>query len=167
MDREKDKDKDKDKDKEKEKSSIKSQLSETKENVKKLIGSKDKQNSKVSLQMTVIEPENPIHNNGDVKNSSNSPLVLTKRPSDIGDIDIIDKSLPDVVNMSKVDSVVSNGSSHGILSPFETINDDDSDSDDGVVDHPHQQLSSSSSASINILMENNNKMMGNVQVSQV
>jgi hypothetical protein len=166
MDREKDKDKDKDteKEKEKQKSSIKSQLSETKENVKKLIGSKDKQNSKISLQMTVIEPVE-THNNGDVKNSSNSPLVLTKRLSDIGD-DIIDKSLPDVVNMSKVDSVVSNGSSHGILSPFEPLSD--SDSDDAIVEHPHQQLSSSSSASINILMENgNNKMMGNVQVSQV
>lgn len=135
---------------------------------------KDKQSSKASLQLqAVVEPESQaVHNNnGDVKNSS--PLVLMKRPSEIisdGGIDLAilnEKSLPDVVNMSKIDSAVSNGS-HGIISPFEAFNDD-SDSDGAIVEHPHQQLSSSSSASVNIMMDNagNNKALGNVQVSQV
>lgn len=174
IDREKDKDKDKDKDKEK--SGIKSGLSETKENVKKLMG-KDKQNSKASLQVAHVETENQVHsnnnNNGDLKNSSNSPMLLMKRSSDItsdGGIDMAtlnEKSLPDVINMSKIDGTVSNGS-HGIISPFEALADD-SDSDEAIVDPPHRQLSSSSSASINIMMDSsgNNKMMANVQVSQV
>lgn len=173
IDREKDKDKDKDK--EKEKNILKSGLSETKESVKKLMG-KDKQNSKASLQLNV-EPEPQIHinsnNNGDLKNPPNS--LIMKRPSDIisdGGIDVatfIEKSLPDAMNISKFEGGVSNGS-HGIMSPFEALNNDDSDSDGAIVDPPHQQLSSSSSASVNIMMDNsssNNKMMGNVQVSQV
>lgn len=181
IDREKDKDKDKDKekDKEKEKNIIKSGFNETKENVKKLM-SKDRQHSKASLPTNVepVENLNNINNNsninGDVKHSSSSPLVLTKRPSDFiadGGIELtglIEKSLPDVLSVSKTDGAVSNGS-HGnmIVSPFESLNDD-SDSDDAIVDHPHQQLSSSSSASVNILIDSNsNKMMGNVQVSQV
>lgn len=176
MDREKEKDKDKDKDKDKEgekhvvkeKSTLKSGLNEAKENVKKLMG-KDKQHSKASLQTpSAVEPETQIHNNNnsDVKNS---PMVLMKRSSDIisdGEIDMAmlnEKSLPDVVNMSKIDGAISNGSHvHGIISPFEPL--DESDSDDAI---PHQQLSSSSSASVNILMDNNTKLMGNVQVSQV
>lgn len=172
IDREKDKDKDKDK--EKEKSSIKSGLSETKESVKKLMG-KDKQNSKATLLQAIVEPETQIHNNnnGDVKNTSNSPMVMNKRSSDIisdSAIDMAtlnDKSLPDIVNMSKLDGAVNNGS-HGIISPFESLNNDDSDSDEALVDPPHHQLSSSSSASINIMMDNTNtKLVGNVQVSQV
>lgn len=167
IDREKDKDKDKDKDKEK--SMLKSGLSETKENVKKLMG-KDKQHSKASLQLVPEpEPSNHSNNNGDLKNSVSSPLVITKRPSEIlsdGGIDMAtlnEKLLTDVVNKSKIDS---NGA-HGIISPFDSLNDD-SDSDGAIVDPPHQQLSSSSSASVNILMDSsNNKMMGNVQVSQV
>jgi hypothetical protein len=165
IDREKDKDKDKDKEK------SKSGLSETKENVKKLMG-KDKQNSKTSLQVAHAETENQIHNNsnGDLKNSSSIPL---KRSSDVvldGGIDMAtlpEKTLPDAVSMSKTDGTVSNGS-HGIISPFETLNDD-SDSDDAIVDPPHRQLSSSSSASINIMMDNssNTKLISNVQVSQV
>jgi hypothetical protein len=68
--------------------------------------------------------------------------------------------------MNKADGAVNNGS-HGIMSPFEAF-DDDSDSDDAIVDPPHHQLSSSSSASVNILMDSNsNKLVGNVQVSQV
>lgn len=171
IDREKDKDKDKDK--EKEKSSIKSGLSETKESVKKLMG-KDKQNSKASLHPSV-EQDNQNHtnsNNGDVKISSNSPMVMSKRSSDIISDTAIDmailneKMLPDVVSIKKLDGAVSNGS-HGIISPFESLNDD-SDSDEAIVDPPHHQLSSSSSASIN-MMDNNssNKLVGNVQVSQV
>lgn len=168
IDREKDKDKDKEK--EKKEGILKSGLNETRENVKKLMG-KDKQNSKASLQMIVEPDSSQVHNNnGDVKNS---PMVLMKRSSDImsdGGIDLAilnEKSLPDIVNMSKIDGAVSNGS-HGIISPFEALNDD-SDSDGGIVEHPHQQLSSSSSASVNIMMDNssNNKIMGNVQVSQV
>jgi hypothetical protein len=171
IDREKDKDKDKDKDKEKEKSVIKSGLSETKESVKKLMG-KDKQNSKASLQPSVdLETQNHSNNNnGDLKNS---PMVMNKRSSDIildNNIDMAtlsEKMLPDVMSMNKLDSSISNGS-HGIVSPFESMNDD-SDSDGAIVDPPHHQLSSSSSASINIMMENgsNNKLVGNVQVSQV
>lgn len=173
IDREKDKDKDKEKDKEK--SSLKSGLSETKESVKKLMGM-DKQHSKASLLQPLPEPETQNHNNNNnnINNSDlkNMPLISMKRPSDLisdGGIDIVtlnEKILPDVV-MGKIDGGVSNGS-HGIVSPFESLNDD-SDSDDEVADLPHQQLSSSSSASVNILMESsaNNKMMGNVQVSQV
>jgi hypothetical protein len=169
IDREKDKDKDKDK--EKEKSLIKSGLSETKESVKKLMG-KDKQNSKASLQITVeLDNQNHNHNNGDLKNAQ---TATAKRQSDVildGGIDLAtlnEKLLPDIVNMSKTDVAVSNGS-HGIMSPFESLNNDDSDSDGPIVDPPHQQLSSSSSASVNILMDStsNNKLVGNVQVSQV
>lgn len=167
-----DREKDKDKDKDKEKSVIKSGFNETKENVKKLMG-KDKQHSKASLQAPPEpEPQNYSNNNGELKNSTNSPMEMTKRPSDIdGSIDMAtfnEKLLPDVVNTSKIDGVVSNGAAHGIISPFESLNDD-SDSDEAIADMPHQQLSSSSSASVNILMDNNsnNKMMGNVQVSQV
>lgn len=169
IDREKDKDKDKDKDKEKEKSSLKSGLSETKESVKKLMGM-DKQHSKASLLQTLPEPEPQNHNNNNGGEMKNMPLISMKRPSDLISDDmpaLNEKILPDVV-MSKMDGGVSNGS-HGIVSPFESINDD-SDSDDEVIaDLPHQQLSSSSSASVNILMESAaaNKMMGNVQVSQV
>lgn len=166
-----DREKDKDKEKDKEKNVLKSGLSETKENVKKLMG-KDKQHSKASLQ-TAPEPETQIHssNNGDLKNSANSPLVISKRSSEImsdGGIDMAtlnEKLLPEVVSLNKIDS---NGA-HGIISPFESLNDD-SDSDGAIGDLPHQQLSSSSSASVNIMMDNNsssNKMMGNVQVSQV
>ncbi|CRK96204.1 CLUMA_CG009632, isoform A [Clunio marinus] len=175
IDREKDKDKDKDKEKEKEKekkeSVLKVGLNETKENVKKLMG-KDKQSSKASLH-TNIEVDSQLHssNNGDLKISTNSPNAIIKRASEIsndGGVDLNEKPLLDVLHMGKIDSAVSNGS-HGIISPFDTYNDD-SDSDGAFVDPPHQQLSSSSSASVNILMENNannNKMMGNVQVSQV
>ena len=171
IDREKDKDKDKDKDKEKEKSLIKSGLSETKESVRKLMG-KDKQNSKASLQITVeSDIQNHNHNNGDLQSA---PTVIAKRHSDVildGGIDLAtlnEKFLTDVVNMSKIDGVVSNGS-HGIISPFESLNNDDSDSGGPIVDPPHQQLSSSSSASVNIMMDSasNNKPVGNVQVSQV
>lgn len=171
IDREKDKDKDKDKDKEK--SSLKTGLSETKESVKKLMGM-DKQHSKASLLQPLPEPETQNHNNNNNNSElKNMPLISMKRPSDLipdGGIDIVtlsEKILPDVL-MGKMDGGVSNGS-HGIVSPFESLNDD-SDSDDEVIaDLPHQQLSSSSSASVNILMESsaNNKMMGNVQVSQV
>ena len=136
--------------------------------------SKDRQHSKASLP-TNVEPVE-VHNNGDLKHSSTSPMVMMKRPSEIipdSGIELtgfIEKSQPDVISMSKIDGTVSNGS-HGnmIISPFEALNNDDSDSDDAIVDHPHQQLSSSSSASVNILMDSNsnNKMMGNVQVSQV
>lgn len=162
-------DREKDKDKDKEKSLLKSGLSETKESVKKLMG---KQHSKASLQLaSESEAQNHSSNNGDLKNSANSPLVMSKRPSEIvsdGGIDMTllnEKLLPDVLNMSKIDS---NGA-HGIISPFESLNDEDSDSDGATVDPPHQQLSSSSSASVNLLMDSNsnNKMMGNVQVSQV
>jgi hypothetical protein len=144
---------------------------------------KDKQHSKASLQVSVDTENQNIHfttssnnnNNGDLKKfeSTASPMLITKRSSDIisdGAIDLAtinEKSLPDIVNMSKMESA--NGShGHGIMSPFEDFNDD-SDSDP-IVDPPHQQLSSSSSASVNILMENtsnNNKLLGNVQVSQV
>lgn len=136
---------------------------------------KDKQNSKASLQLNV-EPESQIHinnNNGDLKNPPNSLMI--KRPSDIfadsglDSAKLSEKSLADALNKSKLDGNVSNGS-HGIISPFETLNNEDSDSDGAIVDPPHQQLSSSSSASVNIMMDNsssNNKMMGNVQVSQV
>lgn len=168
-----DREKDKDKDKDKEKSVIKSGLSETKESVKKLMG-KDKQHSKASLQLNV-EPESQIHinsnNNGDVKNPPN--VLMIKRQSEIASdgIDMAtlnEKSLPDSINISIFEGGVSNGS-HGIISPFEALNNEDSDSDGAIVDPPHQQLSSSSSASVNIMMENssNNKLMGNVQVSQV
>lgn len=177
IDREKDKDKDKDKEKDKEKSSLKSGLSETKESVKKLMGM-DKQHSKAQLLQPLQplpEPETQNHNHNNNMNSGelkNMPLISMKRPSDLisdAGIDMStlnEKILPDVV-MSKMDGGVSNGS-HGIVSPFESLNDD-SDSDDEIADLPHQQLSSSSSASVNILMESaaNNKMMGNVQVSQV
>lgn len=158
-----DREKDKDRDKEKEKSILKAGLSETKENVKKLMG-KDKQNSKALLP---IEPESQIHNNADLKNS---PMLLIKRSNDIipdggNDLTILnEKTLPDIVNMNKIDSTVS---THGIISPFEPLNDD-SDSDEAILEHPHQQLSSSSSASVNIMMDSsNNKIIGNVQVSQV
>lgn len=135
--------------------------------------SKDRQHSKVSLPTNVEPAEIHNNNNGDLKHSSTSPMVLMKRPSEIipdGGIELtglIEKSLPDVLSLSKIDGAVGNG--HGIISPFETLNNEDSDSDDAIVDHPHQQLSSSSSASVNILMDSNsnNKMMGNVQVSQV
>lgn len=181
IDREKDKDKDKDKDKEKEKDKekdkeknvIKSGFNETKENVKKLM-SKDRQHSRPSLPPNTETVENHHNNNGDLKHPSPSPLVHTKRPSEIimeGGIELTspnEKSISDVLSLSKIDGAVSNGS-HGIISPFEALNNDDSDSDDAIVDHPHQQLSSSSSASVNILMDSNsnNKMMGKVQVSQV
>lgn len=182
IDREKDKDKDKDKDKEKdkdikEKSSIMSGLNEKKDHMKKLMGM-DKQHSKASLHVSVDSEAqsqnaitNSINNNGDLKHtSSNSPMVLMKRSSDImsdDGMDMNDKSHPDIINTSKLDGAVSNGS-HGIISPFEAL-EEDSDSDDAIVDMPHHQLSSSSSASVNILMDSNsnNKLMGNVQVSQV
>lgn len=136
--------------------------------------SKDRQHSKASLPTTVVEPvEIHNNNNGDLKHSSTSPMVLIKRPSEVisdGGIELtglIEKSLPEVLSMSRMDGTVGNG--NGIISPFEALNNDDSDSDDAIVDHPHQQLSSSSSASVNIMMDgnSNNKMMGNVQVSQV
>lgn len=196
IDRDKDKDKDKDKDEKKEKekekerstSVLKTGLSETKENVKKLIqGGKDKSNksstSSATAQATLQQPlqqtsleydnhqtsmniNNNNNNNGDMKNS---PLLLLKRSNDINSESVAmdmttlnDKSMPDIVNMSKIDS---NGSSHGILSPFESIEDSDSEGIDPI---EHQQLSSSSSASINMLMDNSNsKILGNVQVSQV
>lgn len=162
-----DREKDKDKEKDKEKSMLKSGLSETRENVKKLMG---KQHSKASLQIAPeIETQNHSSNNGDLKISANSPLVMSKRPNEIisdGGIDLAifnEKLMPDIVNMNKIDS---NGA-HGIISPFESLNDD-SDSDGAIVDPPHQQLSSSSSASVNILMDSNsNSKVGNVQVSQV
>lgn len=208
IDRDKDKDKDKDKEKEekdKEKgrtsSVLKTGLSETKENVKKLIhGGKDKSSKSSSSTLTTSTQQqqqppatpvplqsNAVHqtsleydnhqnsNNGDL--IKNSPMVLKR--ADINNSENVtmdmnmttfnDKSLPDIVNMSKIDS---NGS-HGILSPFESM--DDSDSEGGIEPIEHQQLSSSSSASINILMDtsnnnnnNNNKILGtNVQVSQV
>lgn len=212
IDRDKDKDKeDKDKDdKDKEKkekkegrstSVLKTGLSETKENVKKLIqGGKDKSSKSSSSTPTVSTqqqqqqpPSSPmpaplqttvVHqtsleydnhqnsNNGDLM--KNSPMVLKRAelnssenvPIDMNMTTFNDKSLPDIVNMSKIDS---NGS-HGILSPFESMEDSDSE-EGGIEPIEHQQLSSSSSASINILMDNsnnNNKIMGtNVQVSQV
>lgn len=182
IDRDKDKDKDKDKEKEKEKSTsvLKTGLSETKENVMKLIqGGKDKSSKSSSAssnppaqqQQTSLEFENHQNlNNNNKSDMKNLPLSLVKRTSDINgesvamDMTMLhDKSLPDIVNMSKIDS---NGS-HGILSPFESMEDSDSEGIDPI---EHQQLSSSSSASINnILMENssNSKILGNVQVSQV
>lgn len=176
IDREKDKDKDKENpEKEKTKSSLKTGLSETKESVKKLMGM-DKQHSKASLLQPLPEPvENQNHNNNNTNSGElkNMPLISMKRPSDLisdAGIDMStlnEKILPDVV-MSKMDGGVSNGS-HGIVSPFESLNDDSDSDDEMIADLPHQQLSSSSSASVNILMESaaNNKMMGNVQVSQV
>lgn len=213
IDRDKDKDeKDKDKDEKPEKkekkesrgtSVLKTGLSETKENVKKLIqGGKDKSSKSssstpaVSTQQQPPQPPPPsiapapplqtavVHqtkleydnlqsnNNGDLM--KNSPMVLKRadiNSSENASIDMNmtafnDKSLPDIVNMSKIDS---NGS-HGIISPFESMEDSDSE-EGGIEPIEHQQLSSSSSASINILMDNsnsNNKILEtNIQVSQV
>lgn len=173
IDREKDKDKDKDKDKgdkESNKTSnvIKSGINDTKENVKKFIN-KDKQNSKVSLQLnpiTIDEQQITSNNgNGDVKSaSSNSPIALIKRPSDVM-LKIEDNGqLPDIVNMSLIDTTTT--TSNGIIiSPFE-VTDGDTDIDQLSTPIEQQQLKISSSSN-NILMDNNNKLMGNVQVSQV
>jgi hypothetical protein len=184
----KDKDKDKDKEKDKEKgekgsekmekelikaaSAIKSGLSDTKENMKKLIG-KDKQKSLQASSTTTTqtiattnhhdENNQTAHaNNGDLKSSS--PLVLIKRSSDVivPASDSIDMS---VLNEKQFSSESKeggvNGGSHGIISPFDSLNSDS----ESEVDHPHHQLSTSSSASVNILMETNSKT--NVQVSQI
>lgn len=170
IDREKDKDKDKDKgDKESNKTSnvIKSGINDTKENVKKFIN-KDKQNSKVSLQLnpiTIDEQQITSNNvNGDVKSaSSNSPIALIKRPSDVM-LKIEDNGqLPDIVNMSLIDTTTT--TSNGIIiSPFEVI---DGDTDIDQLSTPVEQQLKISSSSSNILMDNNNKLLGNVQVSQV
>lgn len=175
IDRDKDKDsKDKDKDKEKgEKemskaaSVIKSGLNDTKENMKKLIG-KDKQNSKVTLQQISSnhhdENLQSHANNGDLKNS---PLVLMKRSSDhalVSDNGGIDGAM---INDTKDGPNCNNNggsTTHGIISPFDSLN---SDSDESEIEHPHHQLSTSSSASTNVLMETNSKSLANVQVSQV
>lgn len=180
----KDKDKDKDKEKEKEKSekgsekmekelikaasAIKSGLSDTKENMKKLIG-KDKQKSLQTSTTTSSsvttnhydENNQTTHaNNGDLKSS---PLVIIKRSSDVIASESIDMT---VLNEKQFSSESKeggiNGGSHGIISPFDSLNSDS----ESEVDHPHHQLSTSSSASVNInLMETNSKT--NVQVSQI
>lgn len=191
----KDKDKDKDKDKEKEKSSekmekelskaasvIKSGLSDTKENMKKLMG-KDKQKSLQS--MTITPASNTNHhdennqstthaNNGDLKNS---PLVLIKRSSDVVHTsESIDLSVLNEKQFSTLEASgntkgseasggvggngnVNGGGSHGIISPFDSLNSDS----ESEVEHPHHQLSTSSSASVNIMMDGKS----NVQVSQI
>lgn len=148
---------------------IKSGINDTKENVKKFIN-KDKQNSKVSLQLnpiTIDEQQITSNNgNGDVKSaSSNSPIALIKRPSDVM-LKIEDNGqLPDIVNMSLIDTTTT--TSNGIIiSPFEVI-DGDTDIDQLSTPNEQQQQLKLSSSSSNILMDNNNKLMGNVQVSQV
>lgn len=185
IDRDKDsKDKDKDKEKgekgsekmEKElikaASAIKSGLSDTKENMKKLMG-KDKQKSVQTSSTTSATATSNHHdennqtthaNNGDLKSS---PHVLIKRSSDVvvPPSDSIDMS---VLNEKQFSTEPSgnvkegvNGGSHGIISPFDSLNSDS----ESEVDHPHHQLSTSSSASVNILMDTNSKT--NVQVSQI
>lgn len=182
IDRDKDsKDKDKDKDKEKSEkgsekvdkelikgaaSAIKSGLSDTKENMKKLMG-KDKQKSVQTLTTATTnhhdENNQTTHaNNGDLKSS---PHVLIKRSSDVvvpssESIDMSVLNEKQFASESKEGGGV-NGSSHGIISPFDSLNSDS----ESEVEHPHHQLSTSSSASINILVENNSKT--NVQVSQI
>lgn len=178
----KDKDKDKDKDdegkekkKDKEKvekelskaaSVIKSGLNDTKENMKKLIG-KDKQSSKASLQQSSNYHDETSTNNGDVKSS---PLVLMKLSNDV--LTSVDGGTATELSIMNSEAVIcnnnnnnnNNGSAtHGIISPFDSFNSDSESS----VDHPHHQLSTSSDASVNILMDNNTKSLGNVQVSQV
>lgn len=200
IDRDKDsKDKDKDKDKDKEKSekgtdkmekelskaasAIKSGLSDTKENMKKLMG-KDKQKSSQSMTITSSssaaaaavpvtnhhdENNQTIHaNNGDLKNS---PLVLIKRASDVtvhtSDSIEMSTQFSFESNPAKTANEASsggvNGASHGIISPFDSLNSDS----DSEVDHPHHQLSTSSSASVNIIMDGNSKTNNNIQVSQI
>ena len=183
IDRDKDsKDKDKDKEKgekgsekmEKElikaASAIKSGLSDTKENMKKLIG-KDKQKSQSSTATAIAanhfeENIQASHaNNGDLKSS---PLVLIKRSSDAVIGENIDMNVLNEKQFSSVESSgnakesgVNGGGSHGIISPFDSLNSDS----ESEVDHPHHQLSTSSSASINILMDTNSK--SNLQISQI
>lgn len=203
IDRDKDsKDKDRDKDKEKgekgtdkmEKelskaaSAIKSGLSDTKENMKKLMG-KDKQKSLQSMPTTTTAPlasttsstsvntsvtnhhdecnQTNYTNNGDLKNS---PLVLIKRLSDtILNTESIDMSTLNEKQFSfetkgieaNSGSGMNGGSHHGILSPFDSINSDS----ESEVEHPHHQLSTSSSASVNIIIDGNSK--NNMQVSQI
>lgn len=200
IDRDKDsKDKDKDKDKEKEKgekgsdkmekelskaaSAIKSGLSDTKENMKKLMG-KDKQKSLQSMTITTSSSATPAApatnhhdennqtshaNNGDLKNS---PLVLIKRASDVAvhTSDSIEmstqfsfESTGNAKAANEASSGGVNGGSHGIISPFDSLNSDS----DSEVDHPHHQLSTSSSASVNIIMDGNSKTNNNIQVSQI
>lgn len=185
IDRDKDsKDKDKDKDdeggkkKEKEKgekelskaaSVIKSGLNDTKENMKKLIG-KDKQSSKASLQQQQQQQpssnahDEPSAGNGDLKSS---PLVLMKRSSDVlsDGGTTLEVSITNVSNNDGVNNNNGNGNAtHGIMSPFDSFN---SDSESETDHFTHHQLSTSSSASVNIMMDNNTKNLGNVQVSQV
>lgn len=157
-------------------SAIKSGLSDTKENMKKLMG-KDKQKSlQTSTAPTTTaatnhhdenESNQTTHaNNGDLKSS---PHVLIKRSSDlvVPASDSIDMS---VLNEKQFASESSgnvkegggiNGGSHGIISPFDSLNSDS----ESEIEHPHHQLSTSSSASVNILADNNSKT--NVQVSQI
>lgn len=186
IDRDKDsKDKDKDKDdeggnkkKEKEKgekelskaaSVIKSGLNDTKENMKKLIG-KDKQSSKALLQQpSTIHDDSNTANNGDVKNS---PLVVTKRSSDVlsdggntADFSITNVTANDGVNNNNNNNNGNGNATHGIMSPFDSFNSEDSSEE--LDNFTHHQLSTSSSASVNIMMDNNTKNLGNVQVSQV
>lgn len=158
IDREKDKG---DKELTKAANAIKSGINDTKENVRKLMGKGDKQSSKMSIQLSTTEDISLVINNGDLKNSLNSPLPLTKRSNDALkdesiDISIItDKTLPDVV---------SNGNGHGIISPFESLHEDESDTDDALNEQHSQILPPTAT----ILMDNaSNKIMGNVQVSQV
>lgn len=178
----KDKDKDKDKEKDKEKSekgsekmekelikaasAIKSGLSDTKENMKKLMG-KDKQKSTTTATTTTAATnhhdennQTTYANNGDLKSS---PHVLIKRSSDViippDSIDMSVLNEKQFSSESKEGGV--NGGSHGIISPFDSLNSDS----ESEVDHPHHQLSTSSSASVNLLVENNSKT--NIQVSQI
>jgi hypothetical protein len=197
IDRDKDsKDKDKDKEKgekgsekmEKElskaASAIKSGLSDTKENMKKLIG-KDRQKSLQSMPVssstvsaaattatttaTVANHHDDSNqtsshaNNGDLKNS---PLVLIKRSSEaVLATENIDMSVLNekqfTFEATKGNESGVNGGSHGIISPFDSINSDS----ESEIEHPHHQLSTSSSASVNIVMDTNSKT--NVQVSQI
>jgi hypothetical protein len=137
---------------------LKSGLNDTKENMKKLIG-KDKQNSRITSQSNFHEGNQSLANSLDFKNS---PSALLKRSSDVPS-DTVDSSI-----LSEVTTVIStkNGESsnlHGIISPFDSLNSDN----DSDIEHPHHHLSTSSSASTNILMDNNSKAVGNIQVSQV
>lgn len=165
-------------------SAIKSGLSDTKENMKKLMG-KDRQKSLQSMTTTssssaavTVTPPVSIHheennqtshaNNGDLKNS---PHVLIKRSSDVHPSDSIEMSTQFSFESAGIVKAVNdgvNGGSHGIISPFDSLNSDS----DSEVDHPHHQLSTSSSASVNIIMDgnsktNNNNNNSNIQVSQI